>query len=122
MRASALAFRAAVIFAIAGMAIGIHMAASHEHTIAPAHAHINLVGWVSLFLVGLFYRVHPNLDTGRAAIVQVWVWIAAAIVMGVSLVLLLLGNGAVEPLAAGSSIVLFADMLWFALVVFRNAG
>ena len=122
MRASALALRAAVIFAIAGMAIGIHMAASHQHGIAPAHAHINLVGWVSLFLIGLFYRAHPALDVGRAALAQVWIWIAGTVVMGVSLVLLLLGNEAIEPLAAISSVVVFADMLWFALVVFRNAG
>jgi hypothetical protein len=49
VRASSLSFKAAVVFALAGMVMGIAMAASHDHSVFPAHAHLNLLGWVSLF-------------------------------------------------------------------------
>jgi len=40
------------------MAWGIFMAASRDHSSMPAHAHLNLLGWVSLFLFGIYYRMH----------------------------------------------------------------
>jgi hypothetical protein len=52
MSASSLSFRLAVLFALIGIILGLYMAASHTHTLGQAHAHINLIGWVSLFLGG----------------------------------------------------------------------
>ncbi|HET7197492.1 MAG TPA: hypothetical protein VFI86_02415 [Burkholderiales bacterium] len=70
MKASSLSFRAAVLFVLAGMAWGIQMAVSGNHQAFPAHAHLNLLGWVSLFLFGVFYHLHPQLDGSRAALAQ----------------------------------------------------
>jgi hypothetical protein len=53
MNASTLSFRAATIFAVAGISMGIAMAMMRDHAIMPAHAHLNLLGWVSLFLFGI---------------------------------------------------------------------
>ncbi len=53
MKASSLCFQAAVLFVIAGMIWGIVMAISEDHSAMPAHAHLNLLGWVSLFLFGI---------------------------------------------------------------------
>jgi cbb3-type cytochrome oxidase subunit 1 len=74
MKASALSFRLAVLFVIAGMAMGIGMAATQDHSIMPAHAHLNLLGWVSLFLFGIYYERRPALDTSRLAFIQVALW------------------------------------------------
>jgi hypothetical protein len=57
MNASTLSFRAATIFAVAGISMGIAMAVMRDHAIMPAHAHLNLLGWVSLFLFGIYYRL-----------------------------------------------------------------
>ena len=57
MHASTLSFRAAVIFGIAGMIMGIVMAASGNHSVIPAHAHLNLLGWVGLFVIGILLTV-----------------------------------------------------------------
>ena len=70
MKASSLSFKLAVLFVIAGMAMGIGMAATHNHSIMPAHAHLNLLGWVSLFLFGIYYKLHPALEESRLALVQ----------------------------------------------------
>jgi len=54
--------QAAVLFVLAGMLWGIQMAISNNHAPFPAHAHLNLLGWVSLFLFGIYYRLNPLLD------------------------------------------------------------
>src|SRR3978361_1658440 len=70
MKTSSLCFQAAVLFVLVGMGWGIQMAASHDHSAMPAHAHLNLLGWVSLFMFGVFYHLHPAVDASRAAVVQ----------------------------------------------------
>jgi uncharacterized protein YhhL (DUF1145 family) len=60
MKPSSLSFQAAVLLVIVGMVWGIVMAISQAHSAMPAHAHLNLLGWVSLFLFGLFYHLHGD--------------------------------------------------------------
>lgn len=71
MKASTLSFCSAVCLGIAGMIIGIIMAASGNHSVFPAHAHLNLLGWVSLFLIGIFYRLHPIAIAGSLIVLGV---------------------------------------------------
>lgn len=118
--ASTLSFRAAVALVIAGMTWGIVMAASGDHSTMPAHAHLNLLGWVSLFLMGIFYQLHPRIDASRLARIQVLVWIPAVLVQAVGVGLVHAGYPAGDPLAALSSIVILGDMLLFAFIVFRR--
>jgi cbb3-type cytochrome oxidase subunit 1 len=120
MKASKLCFLAAVLAAIAGMLWGLHMAISENHAALPAHAHLNLLGWVSLFLFGIFYRLHPSLDATKVALVQVWVWIIGTIVMAVGVGLITTGTTSAEPIAAVGSLIVLADMVLFAWLVFRS--
>ena len=121
MKASMLCFRFAVIFALTGMVIGIIMAASHDHSVMPAHAHLNLLGWVSLFLMGFYYRLHPALDASRVAAAQVCLWVVATIVMTGGIAAIYLGHPFGEPIAIVGSLLILADMLLFAILVFRPA-
>ena len=120
MSASSLSFRIAVLFVISGMVMGVYMAASHNHALAPAHAHINLIGWVSLFLIGLFYERRPQLDNSAGARWQVIIYTIGAVVLNASLAALLLGNAGAEPGAAAGSFVVLGAMIWFGWLVFRN--
>jgi hypothetical protein len=119
VQASSLSFKAAVLFAMTGMAMGIAMAATHDHSVFPAHAHLNLLGWVSLFLIGIYYKFNPSLDMSRAALVQVVVWIFGTIVLTIGVASIYLGHPAAEPIAIVGSLIIFADMLFFAVLVFR---
>ena len=119
MRASKLCFLTAVLAAIAGMLWGLDMAISENHAAMPAHAHLNLLGWVSLFLFGIFYRLHPSLDATKVALTQVWVWIVGTIVMAVGVGLVSTGTVSAEPIAAIGSLIVLADMLLFAWLVYR---
>lgn len=120
MSASSLSFRLAVLFVIAGMAMGIGMAASQNHAIMPAHAHLNLLGWVSLFLFGIYYERRPVLNTSRAALIQVLLWSIGTAVMTIAVAAIHLGYDA-DPIAAISSIIVLVAMLMFAYFVFRSA-
>lgn len=122
MKASRLALGAAILFVLTGMLWGIHMAASGNHSAMPAHAHVNLLGWVSLFLFGLYYASAPTLDRSRAAFVQVAVWIAATAVLALGVGLVTQGREAMgEPLATIGSLALVADVVFFG-VLFLRAG
>ncbi len=120
MKASDLSFRSAVLLAILGMGWGIVMAASHNHSAMPGHAHLNLLGWVSLFLFGVFYRLHPALDDGRAAFLHVCAWIIGTLAMAGGLALLASGQDLGEPIAAIASLWMLACMLLFGWLVFRR--
>src|SRR3712207_5837936 len=122
MTASALSFRLAVLFVIAGMAMGIGMAMSHDHSIMPAHAHLNLLGWVSLFLFGIYYERRPGLDRSRLAKIQVALWSAGTVVLAVAIAGIHLGYEAAEPFAGLASLVVLAAMLLFGYFVFRRTG
>jgi peptidoglycan/LPS O-acetylase OafA/YrhL len=120
MKASDLSLRSAVLVAILGMAWGIAMAASHDHSTMPAHAHVNLLGWVSLFLFGIFYRLHPTIDRSRAAVLQVYAWIIGTLAMAGGLALLFSGHEFGEPIAAVASLWMLVSMAVFSWLVFRG--
>jgi uncharacterized membrane protein YczE len=96
------------------------MAISQDHSAYPAHAHLNLLGWVSLFLIGLFYRLHPALERARLAFVQIWIWIVGVIVQAIGVGLVHTGNAKAEPAAAGGSLLVVAATLLFVWMVFRS--
>jgi peptidoglycan/LPS O-acetylase OafA/YrhL len=119
MKASSLSFQAGVVLLLAGLIWGIQMGISKDHSQMPAHAHLNLLGFVSLFLFGFYYRLHPSLDRSRAAFVQVVVWIVSTIVMIIGVGLVHTGREAGEPLAAIGSLAVLAAMLLFGWQVYR---
>src|SRR3712207_1552241 len=121
MTASALSFRLAVLFVIAGMAMGIGMAATGDHSIMPAHAHLNLLGWVSLFLFGVYYERRPALDNSRMALFQVALWSIGTVALTIAVAAIHLGYAAAEPFAGIASLVLLGAILIFAAFVFRPA-
>jgi hypothetical protein len=50
--------RIAAIFGLIGTVLGSHMAGAGSPAFRPIHAHILLVGWLSLFAWGVFYRIY----------------------------------------------------------------
>ena len=115
---SQLFFRSAVIFLVIGVAIGLHMAISDDHGAFPAHAHINLLGWVTSALFGGYYALNPAKAERRIAMIHFFVYTAGLVVMLPALYVMLLGNEWVEPLLAAGSMIVAAGVLVFAVVVF----
>lgn len=105
---------AALVYFCLGASLGLYMGASHDHSLAGVHVHVNLLGWVSLALIGVIYHVFPVAGASRAATVQFWLHNAALPVMMLALAAYLKGNAAIEPLLAASSMVVLASVFLFA--------
>ena len=119
MSASSLCFKAAMLLLLAGMTWGLQMAISQDHSAFPAHAHLNLLGFVALFLFGIYYRLNPSVEANRLAVPQVLVWIAGTLVAAVGIGLAHTGHGIGDPIAAVGSLIVFADAILFTWLVFR---
>jgi cbb3-type cytochrome oxidase subunit 1 len=61
----------AVYFVIA-VAMGIGMGILQNFAVSSVHAHLNLLGWVSLALIGLIYRAYPQAGNTRLAGLHFW--------------------------------------------------
>ena len=57
-------FLAAVLCVTAGMALGLWMGPTGNFQFAPVHAHLNLVGWATMALFAIYYRLTPQAVQG----------------------------------------------------------
>ncbi|WP_417464640.1 hypothetical protein [Kordiimonas sp.] len=112
--------RAAVIYAILGMALGIHMASSEDHSQMPTHAHLMLLGWVSMALYGVIYRGFDDIAAGKLMMAHKWLAHLGLIGLVVALYSMFSGVAGIEPLAGISSIIVLVSMILFAVIVFKN--
>lgn len=112
--------KAAVIYFIMGVGLGIYMGASGDHLLVPVHAHFNLLGWASLALIGLVYLQFPLAGAHRLARVQFWLHNAGLLAAMVLLIAFLRGNTGLDPLLGIASIVIGASVVLFAINVFQR--
>ena len=107
----------AAVYLVIGISLGIAMGVAHDFRLAPLHAHINLVGWVTHGLMGLAFIAWPQLATCRTAPFQVWIFGLSAPVFMVGLVFALLRD---QPLIAIiGSFGVFTGVVMFALLALR---
>jgi hypothetical protein len=95
------------------------MGSGQNFTLAPALDHLNLVGFVLMFLVGLYYRIVPAAGDGLLAKIQATIHIIGAIVLPIGIALVLLGG--TEVLVILGSLIVLVAMALFAWIVFRTA-
>src|SRR5438445_402116 len=93
-------FRLAVVWLLAGVSLGLFMAGSGDHSQFPTHAHMNLLGWVSMSLFAVFYRFFPAAAASRLAKVHFWLYVPANVVQVATLYMLLGGMASIEPVLA----------------------
>ncbi|HXL13691.1 MAG TPA: hypothetical protein VN941_06990, partial [Bradyrhizobium sp.] len=110
-----------VVVLLVGMLAGIAMGIQQNFTLAPAHAHLNLIGGVLLFLFGLYYRLIPAAGTTMLAKVQGWLHIAGAILFPAGVALVLLKGSSAEAAPILGSLIVVAAMTLFAVIVFRTS-
>jgi hypothetical protein len=108
-----------VLFALAGMGLGVWMGKTEDFQLQAVHAHINLLGWVSMLLYGLVYRVIPKAAEGRLPVVHFWLALASVLGMIPLLTLNLMGQKSVTPFLAVDMIALWLSMLLFAVIIFK---
>lgn len=106
-------FILALCYAIAGMVLGIYMAASHDHTEMPTHAHIMVAGWLMSSVFAFFYHLFPEIGARPMARAHFWVQAVSGIVLVGTLFFVLQGNEALEPVTALASVGFLIGTLMF---------
>ena len=114
--------RLGVLSALIGMALGVWMGANQEFTLRPVHAHINLLGFASMMLFGLFYRAVPEAARGWLPVAHFVLSVVGFLILMPVLALVLLERPVFMPLMPVSEILLVTSMLLFVVIVFRTTS
>jgi hypothetical protein len=112
---------AAVAFVIIGMLIGLYMGPTQDHTLLPVHTHLNLLGWATMMLYGLYYRSDAASAARPIAGWHFWIAFIGMILFAVGLAALQLGYSGVEIVLTVGSILSLIAMLIFGWVVWQAA-
>jgi hypothetical protein len=115
--------RTAVIYVLAGMSLGIFMALSNDHSQMPTHAHMNLLGWASMALYAVVYRVWPEAARSPLASWHFWIANLGTLVVVIGVAGIMAGHEQTfGPLAGVGSILSLVGMLLFAVIVYTRVG
>ncbi|UII56497.1 hypothetical protein LS684_03150 [Cytobacillus spongiae] len=72
MKNDVLLLRISAIYAFVGAFLGSHMAGAGGYAFRPIHAHILVVGWLSLFAFSMYYRLYQVPKNSKLAFLHVW--------------------------------------------------
>ncbi|MES2813982.1 MAG: cytochrome-c oxidase [Pseudomonadota bacterium] len=110
-------------YLLVGIVLGSYMGGSGDHSLAPIHAHINLLGFTLMTVFGIGYRMIPGLAEGTLPKVHFWLHQIGALGLLVGLFLMMSGRvdgatiGPVFPLLEVA--ILLGALLWLIGVVRR---
>lgn len=112
----------ALLWAIAGMLLGLYMGIAADNKLLVMHVAMMLTGFVTLAIYGMIYRLWPALKKSPLARIQFWIAVlsAAGIIVGSYFFAI---SGSV-PLAAGASVVFIVSavlMAWLFIAKARDA-
>jgi len=110
-------FRVAVVYFVVAVALGVVMGASGDHSLLAVHAHLNLLGWVSMSLFGLLGLAYPAITEGRIATWQFWLHNTGLPVAMIALAAQLKGVSGLEPVLGIASVVIGIAVALFAWLV-----
>jgi ABC-type multidrug transport system fused ATPase/permease subunit len=120
-RVSAAFFMTGALFLLIGMCWGMAMAMTENFTLAPAHAHLNLLGWVTMSIYGGFYALTQKTMSPRLA------WInygCATLGVGIMIptlaVFLTTGNQALGPVIGLGGVLNIIGLLTFSISAYRE--
>ena len=118
-RVSAAFFAIGVLCLVTGMVWGMIMGNSENFILAPAHAHLNLLGWVTMAIYGTFYALTRETLSPRLAWTNLVLAVLGVLVMIPSLAMYLTGAVQYGPGIAVGSVLSFLALLVFGVSVAR---
>jgi cbb3-type cytochrome oxidase subunit 1 len=114
--------KVATVYFTIGVLAGLTMGIIHDFRFTSVHAHVNLLGWVSMALFGLIYHFYPKAANSKLAKTQFWLHNIGVPVMLGGIALQVLGvSAALAPTIIGSIAVVLGVIL-FMVNVFKYVG
>ncbi|MDH5531670.1 MAG: hypothetical protein OEY05_16680 [Paracoccaceae bacterium] len=112
-------------YLLIGMLFGMYMGGSGDHTFAPLHAHINLLGFVLPAIYAVVYHVFPAMTGGLLTKAHFWLHSVGTFVVLIMLYLFLSGKiseTAMVPLAPISELMILVATAIFGWNVIKNVA
>ena len=112
--------RIAAIYSLIGALLGSDLAGRKDFSMIPGHAHILVVGWLTLFAYGIFYYVFKEISMKKTAKLQAWTSILGGGLMPLSMLIYYKNKTAFTTVMfiVTASILLLAIILFTVLVFF----
>ncbi|HEY0435876.1 MAG TPA: hypothetical protein VGC92_04505 [Phenylobacterium sp.] len=110
---------AAVLYGLAGMAWGLQMGISGDHGMMPAHAHLNLLEWVSLSIMAAFYRSAGRHTSPRLMTANFVLSALGPLVFVFALAMELSGHPSFAPVIGLGAVATMLGLATFGLAVMR---
>ncbi|AYB46116.1 hypothetical protein [Paenibacillus lautus] len=113
--------RIAAIYMLIGALIGADMAGRSSYSMVAGHAHILVVGWLTLFAYGMFYYVfRDKLSMKRTAAMHFWTSLLGGGIMPLGMLMYYQMQNTATLLAfiIPASILLVAALLFITLLFF----
>ncbi|MZQ86036.1 cytochrome-c oxidase [Paenibacillus sp. 5J-6] len=113
----------AAVYITLGVLLGMLMGIIQDFRLASVHAHLNLLGWVSMAIFGLIYHFYPHAAETRLAKLHFWLHnIGLPLMQGGLAIEILSGNSAMLPLVIVSSLLVVIGVILFTINLFLQLG
>ncbi len=119
--------RIAAVYALIGAMLGSDIAGRKDYAMVPGHAHILVVGWLTLFAYGIFYYLFKEIGMRKTAVLQAWTSIIGGGLMPLSMLIYYKNENNLTMITFISSasilllaIILFAVLLFFDKKIFAQ--
>jgi hypothetical protein len=110
-----------IFYLVTGMVLGMVMGTRQDFQLAPVHAHLNLVGFVSHSVFGLVHRAWPALRTGMIAGVQFWLFVLGTPLFVAGIAISILG-GMIWLAVIGATLALLGALLFLIMLLRTGLG
>lgn len=119
--------RISAVYSLIGAMIGSDLAGRKDYTMVPGHAHILVVGWLTLFAYGIFYYVFKEISMKKTAKLHAWTSLIGGGLMPISMLVYYKNENTLTTITFISSasilllaIILFAILLFFDKKIFTR--
>src|SRR5580700_1332880 len=103
-----------------GHVSGHHHGNKGDFAQAPTHAHLNLVGWVSMALYALVYRQYPAAAQSRFAMLHFWIANVGAVLLTVGIYTQMADMPSLAFIVISGSFITILGMLIFTVIVYSK--
>jgi len=101
------------LYLLVGMTMGLVMGATEQFALAPAHAHINLLGWVTPALAAVVFTLWLQTATTWLAHAFFWIYNLALPPSMLALSLVLLGHSQWVPVVIAGQLAVYVAAILF---------
>ncbi|SDC95193.1 hypothetical protein SAMN02799630_01828 [Paenibacillus sp. UNCCL117] len=106
---------------VIGVIMGMAMSMTENYTLSPVHAHVNLLGWVSLALGGLLYHLYPAAAQSKLGKWHFWLHMLGIPLMMAGLACMLLtASMAFIPVVSVGGVCIVVGTILFSINAVRH--